>query len=277
MIGLLLALTAFGAELTVTAEGAEPRTVYALSLAPETTQRVKIDTAMTTAVQMAGMDMPAMTVPDTSMVLAFQTGTRLPEGMPLTFEVADVDVAGEGPMRDALLAEMAKVEGTKGARVVAADGRWELSAAERATAESPTVASGRADLSRTLGDLSIRLPTTAIGLGATWKIEEDQVQGGVSMHQVTTWKLEEVRADGRLVLSSATVQSAEEQMIETPNGSAKLKAFATTGTGRTMVDLGRPVPVEATHAMETEMSFEVMGMSATQKMTMSSTQREVPE
>lgn len=273
---MLLTLLAHSGELTVVSEGKAPREVRVLSLAPDATQRVRIDTELQTTMAMSGMDVPSMPMPTTFMVIETHTGTPTATHVPLSFEIVDVGVEGDGPIKEAMLGEIGRVKGTRGDRLVAPHGAWTVVTEHIDDQVTPSMADGGPDLSRTLNNLSILLPQVPVGPGASWRFAEDVVQGGLAISQVTTWTLEEVRRDGILVLTSVVEQSAVAQTLETPGGKAELKSFATKGTGRTVVDPTRALPIEATHTVDTDMAFEVMGMSAAQKVHMTSTQREVP-
>ncbi|TNE84690.1 MAG: hypothetical protein EP330_28890 [Deltaproteobacteria bacterium] len=239
MTVLLLALSAFAAEPVLLQPGQAPHAVYRYAPSAGAKQTVEMRMDMKMSMSMAGMDMPPMDVPSMVYTLETTTGSVSEKGIPYTYEVVGTTVEGEGPVADHMRKDLGKMVGERGEVVVSPRGEV---VGEQTTELQP--GSGP-NLENELGNLSLILPEQAVGVGATWKLEQDLVDGGIAVHQKTSWTLSGVRPDGALVIDIVVETTAEEQEITNQGITSKIVEFASSSKGTSVVHPAKLLPVES--------------------------------
>ncbi|WP_255450095.1 hypothetical protein [Skermania sp. ID1734] len=91
---------------------------------------------------------------------------------------------------------------------------------------------------------AVSLPTGAIGLGATWTLQQ-QVAGSIPLEQVTKAKLTDRDGD-RLTIAVDVSQTPKSPVWNLPNGAGTLDidSYTMHGAGSVTIDLGLPLPVQ---------------------------------
>lgn len=102
---------------------------------------------------------------------------------------------------------------------------------------------------------TVAFPEQPIGVGAVWTIHQ-QVMSAVALNQVTTATLT-ARDGDRLTIDVRVAQSPQSPVFELPNGAGTLNvdSYSLQGSGRVVVDLGKPLPVDGSISVEGTQSF----------------------
>jgi hypothetical protein len=104
---------------------------------------------------------------------------------------------------------------------------------------------------------ALALPEEPVGVGAKWDVKMPIKSGGISMVQTFNCELASLEGDKAVVKINYT-QTAPNQKIENPampNFKMDLTRFSGSGSGETIVDLGKLLPVQSTTDGQLEMTM----------------------
>jgi len=252
--------------------GAEPRQVLRVHPAAGSVERVRMTMDMATAMAFGDTQPPRMVLP--SMLLDMEVSVldiSTKGDVHYSFRIAAVDVAdspGAMPgVRDAMLQSLQAMIGTEGEATVSDNGE-----ARSAHLTPPLGADPKlfADMERSLTNMSAPLPRDEVGQGARWTLTQSLGQEGISVQQLAQYQITELTGD-TVTLDVQLSQTAPEQdlaMAAMPPGTrAHLQRLSSTGTGHTVLDLGRVMPTSM--AMQLSMIMTMAVSDGTQSMDMS--------
>ncbi|MCO4747104.1 MAG: hypothetical protein KC912_20070 [Proteobacteria bacterium] len=268
LVALALATPSLAADIAVIEAGAEPRQLlqYAPAVGAEQSLRLEMDVTM--AMQMAGMDVPSMAVPTMYYEVVAVAGTATATRIPYTFTVKDAGVMGTGPIADAMKSDISEIVGSTGVVAYTPSGR---SLPATSSAPEAAGAEGAQVVDEALAEIALALPEVPVGIGASWSVAEQVVDGGLTVDQTSTWTLVEARPGNVYVVEVSVSQKAGAQPMPSskPGVTSELKEMTSLSTGRTVIDLGSLLPVEVKMVGEAKLSALTSAMG--QEMPMTST------
>lgn len=248
--GLALSTGALAADLVLVERGAAPHETYRYTPTSGSVQHVRMEMDIDADMSVSGLAIPGLDVPTVFYELNSTVGSVAPDAIAYTFEVTAAGAEGDSGIAAAVRDDLGALVGSKGELVVTARGRGgAVSASADHVGPGPDVRS-------TLGKLTMTLPEDAVGVGAVWTLDEEVLEGSVAVAQSSRWTLAEIRPDGALVIEVAVTQKAEPQDVVNGKETSKLVAFGSEGRGRTVVHPGQLVPLEASMAVQTDMTAE---------------------
>lgn len=238
-------------------------------------QQVSIRIDMNQKMDMDGFSLPEMQMP----------------GMITTMEAEVLDVTPDGNFQTSFLVTGARAEGTAQtpAEIVSAvdtalkemsnvrfvstltsAGVVVASTSELPDDATPEMRKAYADMSRSMDQLGSVLPTTPVGIGASWKVTQALENNGMKVDQVSTYTLQERRGD--LATLAVTVQqNGAPQKLEAagmpPGTQAELKSLTGTATGTIRLDLTRVAPLLSELESKTQFSMNVRAGGQQQTMS----------
>lgn len=260
----------------LTSPGAEPRQELRYLL--EANHKEKIAMTMTMGMEMgaAGQGMK-MNLPPIRMEMELSVTEKLSDSEArCKFSITGVDVleggdAQFGSMRDTLKKELQKTIGTSGTLVVDHRGVNRETSLELPADMDPQMKQMMEGSRQAMEQMSSPLPQEAVGVGATWEVDQLVAQNGLKLKQKMQFTL--AKLDGKLGLFKTTIaQSADRQVANLPNVpagvTAELLSHTGTGTGEVNFDLSKLVPPRSTITIKTDSSIKVSGSGQEQSMQM---------
>jgi hypothetical protein len=250
--------------------GAEPRQDLSYALTKGTSQKMAMAMDMAVGVKMKGQAMPQMPMP--RMVMTFDTN------------VTDKNGAGEFKIDSRLLGtavepnggqqeQMAKalrpaLDGMKGLGMVywcspkghVHDVKLDMPASMPAAAQQ--IMNG---MSQSVESMVTPLPNDAVGVGARWQVISRLATGGADILQSAVYTLK-ARNGSKATLDVTLLQLSASDTIHTaqmPAGmNAKVKAFSSSGSGTSQIDLKSVAPESGSMSLKTSMDIAVQGAGA---------------
>lgn len=194
-----------------------------------------------------------------AMDLDLETGDR-PGKMPTlilgaTIEVADVKPSGDATLRTtitnvkmidragatieaaAVNPMLEQLTGVVHTATMAPDGEMRDAKVDTAKA-SPTTGAQLQQLTQTLEQIAMRLPSTPVGVGSSWTTRKQTQENGISLTTVTTMKVTSMLGD-RIGFTNQTTLSAPDQKIKQQGLDIEVKNVGGGGTGSGTIDLSR--------------------------------------
>jgi hypothetical protein len=228
--------------------GANPRAV--LQLRPNTTAESRALT-FSTEITQSGASSATVGPIQIRTVVSTPIGTAGPNGtirLPYSygpFQLLDTST-GTPDQLAATRSSLAQFQGMSGDMTLSSSGAVLSNHFAIPPAVSSTVRSLLNQLSNQSSQLTVPLPTKPVGTGARWRVTTQLTVSGLKVHQTYDYKL--VSHDGsRLTLDVHYTQVAPRQHVTlagTPAGvSVDVTSFHVAGTGRTVLDLTRVIPL----------------------------------
>lgn len=265
--------------VTLEDPGADPREPLRLRVAPGTTTRTAVVTALTLELVANGEELPVGAVPATRLVMEQHVDRVDPDGV-IHFtgrftEVSAVDTPGvdASAIRQAEEAiddlEGLTVTGSTnvrgGAQTVEVDTRTVTDETLRSTLDA---------MKSQIGNLAAPFPRSAVGRGARWTAKSSATIGGITMNTTTHYRLRSRDGD-HYELDATQEADAPPGRVELPNlppsASTSIERFGLTSKGTVSGNLTRLLPEQSSMSGSGggDLSFQAPGQSAkvTQKMT----------
>jgi hypothetical protein len=227
--------------------------------------------------KMAEMEMPAMKMP----AISSDTDVTINEVSPagdITYEtaVSNSSIAEDGDTEPQVVEAMkGALEGVKG---LAGSGKMSnrgISIA--ADMKVPSSANPQArqtidQMKESWERISSPLPEEAVGPGAKWEAKTTVKAQGMTINQTATYELVSLDGD-RATISSTLNQTAANQKISNPSMpgmKVEVAKMSSNGAGKTILDLSKILPIEATMDIKTAMTMKIPagGDQQTMDMTM---------
>ena len=267
-------------DVTLLDAGAAPRRVLRYTFTKGATETISMRQQMGMAMEMNGMAMPAQSIPATLMdtkVDVVDVAANGAADVRVEIVKVDLDTTGANPM---MLAQMRPAlaplngvsmtyriapNGSVGNLVFSANAPPEVQAAQ---------ALGSTE------QLSVALPTEAVGVGARWKASRAVQQNGITIQQEMEYTVTSLATDS-VVLDLVLVQSAKDQKLALPGvppgTDATLRSLDGRGTSSVTIRFNRVQP-QMSMTLKALMVMEINagGESATMNQTMTMDLKTVP-
>jgi hypothetical protein len=161
------------------------------------------------------------------------------------FELLNSSV-GNPAQLDAVRTALAELKGLGGQYKLSSTGAVLSNRFEIPSTINQTARSVLQQISSQSSQLSVPLPTEAVGIGARWRGTTQLGAGGIKLHQTYVYRLR--RRDGtQITLDTSYVQTAVSQHLPStglPAGeTVDMTSFHVAGTGTTVLDLSQAAPV----------------------------------
>lgn len=111
--------------------------------------------------------------------------------------------------------------------------------------------------------ISVPLPEEAIGKGARWEATQDLELAGATLRQTARYTLKK-RTNDRITLEVSVKQRADDQTIDSAQGSVDLIRSRGSGKGASVIDLARPIPRSAVLLVEVKQRLRSGGQTINQ-------------
>lgn len=231
--------------LTLITDGAEPREPLRLDLEPGGHRHATMTMANTVTSIVDGQRAPAVQAPETSTGMSFDIGDREGGETEIAFGYDDIEVDGTGAQAAAVEQALRGLGEVTGSITLSELGELVEGGYQLPEGLDPAISSTLDSLESQLQSLTVPLPAKPVGVGAVWTAEVEAEVNGIT--SVTTARYRLVERDGdRVVLAVRLDQSAAEQDVDLPTlppgVTAHLQSLSMSGSARTILDLGSPVP-----------------------------------
>jgi hypothetical protein len=265
--------------------GAEPKRAVRLQPKAGDTQKLEMIMNIGMEMSMGGNQMPKMSLPVMKMPMDISVQTVSPAG-----EIVYTSVLGEMGIEssadempgvaDALRAAMGGTKGVESKGVVSNRGIPKTSETKMAPDASPQMRQTLDQMKDSLAGITVPFPEEPIGVGAKWEARQVLKSQGMTIKQTTLCELVSLTAD-RAEVKLTQLQSAANQKIASPampGMKVDLDKFESSGTGKSVYDLTRVIPVSAEMNSEAQMKMgmnmggqkQAMDMKTTSKMRLES-------
>lgn len=162
-----------------------------------------------------------------------------------SFELLDSSV-GTPQQFDAVRTSLAQIKGLGGRFTLSSTGAVLSSRFQIPSTVNSTARSLLQQLSGQSSQLSVPLPTQAVGIGARWRGTTQLVAGGIKLQQTYVYTLRS-RDGTQLTLDVSYTQTATPQHLPStglPSGeTVNVTSYHVAGTGTTVLDLAQVAPV----------------------------------
>jgi len=250
--------------------GAEPRSDLSYALTKGTSQKMAMAMDMAVGVKSKGQTMPQTAMPRMTMTFDATTADKSPAGdfkIDSRLTATSVDPSGgqQEQMAKALRPQLDAMKGLGMVYWVTPKGHVhdvKLDVPPSVPAAAQQIMNG---MSQSFESMVTPLPPEPVGVGARWQVVSRLNTGGADILQSAIYTLK-ARTAVRVTLDVAILQLAANDTIHTaqmPAGmSAKVRAFNSSGTGTTQVDLKSVAPEGGTMSLKTGMDISVQGAGA---------------
>lgn len=241
--------------------GAEPRAPIRLSPVVGKTEALRLQLAMTVAMQLGRQAVPAQAVPGLTVDLDLNVAARDPDGTTrYATKVVDTRVAtgteASARVSEALQSAATKLAGARGEATVGPRGITEGFGLDLDLSDEQGLAPTFEGFREAYAHLFVALPTEAVGAGARWEVVSHGELSGLPVQRVATYTLRARDAD-HLVLdvklgehaTTPAAPAAESARGEKPAadaggspGPVRAQSYVAEGSGHVEIDLGRVAP-----------------------------------
>ena len=251
-----------GVQVQLLTPGTNPR--EPLRLTPPATP---VGRTLTFSFKVAQSGISSLTVGPLQMRIAISStiGPAGPGGtirVPFTyggFELLDTS-AGTPEQLDAVRTALARVQGLSGEFTLSSTGAVLSNRLQIPSTVDATLRGLLQQLSSQANQLSVPLPTRAVGTGARWRATTQLVAGGIRVHQTYDYSLRS-RDGSRLTLDIGYTQTAGRQRVAfpgLPSGvTVEVTGYHIAGRGTMVLDLSQVIPLDAHLAAQGRQEFRV--------------------
>jgi len=261
-----------GDGIQVITAGNEPRQVLRYKVAQGTTSQLEL--ALDVDIDAAGQGGPLPTLVMTSEVVA---EVVLPDGsMKMRTTIGEVTArerAGSPVTAEQMAEQTRLMTGLVLRGSLSPDGTLrDLEVDTAGKVLPPGITAQLETLGRSFEQVAMPLPTTPVGVGASWIHKRHVDQNGMKMLTATTFTLTALAGDV-VTFQSATVVSGKDQTVTQGTQTLDLKNISGKGTGNGTVDLSR---MSMTGELAAEMTSDMSAQGETTRMTMKMVTRVQP-
>jgi hypothetical protein len=185
------------------------------------------------------------------------------------FQLLNTSV-GDPQQLAAVRTSLAQYRGLSGEYAVSSTGQVLSNRFKIPSGVNSTLRSLLQQLSSQSDQLSVPLPTQAVGIGARWRGTTQLSAGGITARQTYEYTLRS-REGGRLALDVTYTQTAPHQRVSAPGLSkgetVDVTNYLVTGTGTTGLDLSQVAPLNGHLVAQGVQEFQVKQGSQSGKLT----------
>jgi len=247
--------------------GAEPRSDLSYALAKGVTQKMVMTMDMAMGMKVGSQAVPPTSLPRMSMGMDAATVDKNAAGefkidSHLTTVSVDPSGAQQEQMARALRPQLEGMRGLSMAYWVSPKGRVHDVKLGMPPSMPPAAQQLLQGMSQSFESMVTPLPAEPVGVGARWQVVSRTATGGADILQSAIYTLK-ARDGARATLEVKLVQLAASDTIHTaqmPAGmSARIKAFNSSGGGRSVLDLRSVAPEGGSMTLKTAMDLAVQG------------------
>lgn len=175
------------------------------------------------------------------------------------FQLLDTSV-GTPQQLDAVRSALAQFQGLGGEYTMSTTGAVLSNRLDIPPTANSTVRTLLQQLSSQAAQLSVPLPTQAVGIGARWRATTQATASGIHVQQTYEYTLRS-RVGGVLTLHVAYIQTAPRQRVAASGSTAgvavDLTGYHIVGSGTTVLDLSQVIPLNGHLAAQGVQNFRV--------------------
>lgn len=256
--------------LEVVSLGAEPRQLIRFTPVVGTEQQSVITMTMQMGFSLNGENQPAFDPPGTMTVLhTVVTDVNADGNISVDFEYSDVDVTDDSTLppeaMETVRSQLMQLEGVKGTVVFDSRGNtqsMELHPPENSDASDASLVQNLEQMTRSLQQVSNPFPAEPIGIGAVWRVPQVINVGGTVLTQTATYELIS-HQENMLELAVSIDQQGDTflpNLLDLPeNIEPTDQSLSSTGSGRTIIDLNKMMPVSTDWTSTTQSTLTLSG------------------
>ena len=226
---------------------------------------------LTSSVNDVGTPLP----PPPTMVIGMDltvTDVNAAGDVSVDFGYSNVDVIRDPTTSEAAVAALQKslaaISGIRGRMVMTSRGQTNAFSLELPPGISPSVAQQLSGLNRSLTDAAAWLPEEPIGLGARWRVEQQQNVNGILVNSVRTYTVT-AGTGSTVTIAVDVVQTGKEQdvtLADVPRGvNARLESMTGHGSGTLVISAGEIMARRSDISLATETRMTVAGLGPAQR------------
>jgi len=249
--------------------GSEPRVALKFHPTVGDKQELAMTMNMSMAMTMNGKASQAMAIPGIVMTMDMEIKDIAANGdITYALTIKDATVANDPAAVPAMTAVMktalAKFTGLAGTGHMTDHGIVQSVELNVADMSDPQMAKTLSQIKDSMNNSSFVLPAEPVGPGARWEYKSRVKSQGMILDQTIGYELVSVEGDHLNVATTLTQNAANQKITNPamPTLKMDLTKMSGTGTGKSVVDLGRMFPLNATLEENLEM---VMGMKVGQQ------------
>ena len=262
-------------KLTVITPSANPTKLA--QTAPAIGYKEHMEMAMTLgmAVEVGGMQMPAMTAPTMKMGFDFEVTGKSPAG-DVTVSMVGTGVTADGaadPRVASVVSDTDKqIKTVKGSFTVDREGRVVKEDLDVSGLKSASGADASQQIKNSLRELRPEMPKEGIGVGAKWEVRQAVDSGGLTLFQKTINEITALDAESITIKTSLEQTAPGQKMVSDmlpPGADVRLESAQGTGSSTVRLRFDRLVPSsDMAMKLVMKMAMDMAGQSQSMAMTM---------
>jgi hypothetical protein len=264
--------TVNSAKLQLLEAGAEPRRQLKFRPAANTKQTMTMTMGMSMEMIMGESPLPKTPIPKVVMKIDVAVGKIEPSGdINYTFSYGDIKAIGDKDTPPELLAAMQKslknMMGVTGNVVMSSTGQVKSQNLVLPKTIDPLMKQTLEQLNQSMEQLSTRLPSELVGVGAKWQTTNSLQMTGIQFNQSSTYEIVEINDRG-MTIKTKINQSSPQQDIAIPGAEkgvkARINSLTSNGEGRYVVLFESLLPIEGQLSTTTNSNMSIQNNSKEQ-------------
>jgi hypothetical protein len=260
------------AKLQLLEPGAEPRRQLKFQPAANSKQTMTMTMGMSMEMKMGESPLPKTPIPKVVMKIDLAVGKIEPSGdINYTFSYSDIKAIGDKETPPEMLAAMQKslksMMGITGNIVISNTGQVKSQNLILPKTIDPLMKQTLEQFNQSMEQLSPRLPSELVGMGAKWQTTNSLQVKGIQFNQSSTYEIAEINDRG-MTIKTKIVQSAPQQDIAIPGTGkevkAKLNSLTSNGEGKYVVLFDSLLPIDGNLSTITNSNMSIQNSSKEQ-------------
>jgi hypothetical protein len=245
--------------------GAEPRRELKFRPIANTKQTMTMTMGMSMDMMMGDSPMPKLPIPKMVMKMDLNVQQVDPSGdIHYNFAYSDIKVIADKDTPPEMLTAIQKsfksLMGIKGEMIIGSSGQVKSKNLTLPKTVEPTMKQTLEQLNKSLDQISTRLPSEMVGLGAKWQVTNSLQVAGVRVNQSSTYEI--VKLDDRgMTVQNKTIQSSPPQELILPGidkqVKAKLTSLTSIGEGNYTIQFDSILPIEGKVSVLTDSKMTI--------------------
>lgn len=257
------------AKLQLLDAGAEPRRELKFRPAANTKQTMTMTMGMSMEMMMGESPLPKTPIPKVVMKIDLAVGKIEPSGdINYTFSYGDIKAIGDRDTPPEMLAAMQKslknLIGMTGNVVISSTGQVKSQNLVLPKTMDPLMKQTLTQLNKSLEQISARLPSEQVGLGAKWQTTNSLQMSGIQLNQSSTYEIVEINDRG-MTIKTKINQSSPQQDLAIPGApkavKARINSLTANGEGRYVVLFDSLLPISGQLSTTTNSNMSIQNNS----------------
>ncbi len=260
------------AKLQLLEPGAEPRRQLKFQPAANSKQTMTMTMGMSMEMKMGESPLPKTPIPKVVMKIDLAVGKIESSGdINYTFSYSDIKAIGDKDTPPEMLAAMQKslksMMGITGNVVISNTGQVKSQNLILPKTIDPLMKQTLEQFNQSMEQLSARLPSELVGVGAKWQTTNSLQVKGIQFNQSSTYEIADINDRG-MTIKTKIVQSAPQQDIAIPGAGkevkAKINSLNSNGEGKYVVLFDSLLPVDGNLSTTTNSNMSIQNSSKEQ-------------